>query len=281
MPFRMPGLSEEELLRLSSGTFHDGVAGALNLLFGVKVSAWDVSCAIGRYPVRLVNLGRKTLLCQLWHNPEGDFAWASSALADLFRQEQTAPEEGIWTHTAIRFAVLCGIFSQLRQEKQLTEAGSVDISLTAGDLSGLMAAWYAKKLGLPVGKIIVSCQEGGALWELVHQGQLRLDRLDQLPVGLERLIYECGGPGEVTRFLQALHQCGVYCPGEPVLWTLRRWLCVSVVSRERALDTAAGTLSRGCGLSARAALAYSGLQDHRVISGTSSPALVLEDKKPV
>lgn len=287
MPFRLPVLSEEELLHFASGSFHEAVAQALNLLFGVKVTAWEVSCCIGRYPVRISDLSRKTLVAELWHNQAGDVDWLVSSLTDLLCEEPSALDEGNWADVGIRIAVLCGIVSLLREGDRITGDSWFDISLTSGDFAGVMAAWYAKRLGLPIGKIIVCCKENSALWDLIHQGQMRTDRLTHektdilIPVGLERLIYECGGNGEVERYLDRTRRGGIYCPAEVCLDRMRRDLTVSVVGQARVTDTVSSVISsRRYAFSDSGALSYAGLLDHRVISGESHTSVVLAEKRP-
>ena len=78
----------------------------------------------------------------------------------------------------------------------------IDIAVPSGNLSQLMAAWYARKMGLPVGTIVCCCNENNGLWKLLHKGELRTDLLAQhthtpdcdetVPADLERLIYALG-----------------------------------------------------------------------------------------
>lgn len=262
------------------------MAGCLNLLLGTNVTAWEVSCAIGRHPVRFVQLTRKTLVAELWHNPDGDFTWLVSALKELISVDEAACDEGNWPDVAIRLAVLWGIVSQLRAAGVLAGDGKVDISLTAGDFSGVMGGWYAKQLGLPIDTIICCCKENSALWELVHQGQMRTDRLAQktdarIPVGLERLIYEAGGTRETERYLEASRRGGLCCPGEACLETIRGCIHVSVVGQRRAEETIPQIFgAHGYSLSSQGALCFAGLQDYRVISGENRVSLILSENSP-
>lgn len=291
MPFRVPVLTGEEVQSLTAGSFHSAVAKVLNLLFGTRLTSWDLECAVGRYPVRLETLGRKTMACALWHNPRGDASWLLDSAAGLLPAEYTGREEGSWLDVGIRMALMAGIVSLLRAENRLSDGETVDISLTSGDFSGVMGAFYAKKLGLPIGKIICCCDEDAALWDLVHQGQLRTDRVslktdipkdDLLPVGLERFVYECGGHREVERYLNALRRGGMYQPDDGTLEVMRSALHVSVVGRDRVTATVPKVFSsQGYVLPPYGALAYAGLQDHRVISGERNPALVLSETSPM
>ena len=151
MPFRVPVLTGEEVQSLTAGSFHSAVAKVLNLLFGTQLTSWDLECAVGRYPVRLETLGRKTMACALWHNPRGDASWLLDSAAGLLPVEYTGREEGSWLDVGIRMALMAGIVSLLRAENRLSDGETVDISLTSGDFSGVMGAFYAKKLGLPIG----------------------------------------------------------------------------------------------------------------------------------
>lgn len=292
MPFRVPSLTGEEIRLLTQGSFQNAVAGVLNLLFGTKVTPWEVECCIGRYPVRLGYLDRKTFVAELWHNPQEDLSWLLSSVAMLLGTEDIVQKEGNWVSVGIRMALLSGVCSLLRSEGWLPETDHVDLAVTSGDFSSVMSIWYAKQLGLPIGKVICCCNDDGALWELVYQGQLRTDRITRrtntpqsdgsLPVGLERLIYECGGAREVEAYLDASRSGGMYCPQDRTLERMRATLQVSVVGQKRVEETVPSVYS-SCGyvLSPYSALCFAGLQDRRAISGERRLALVMADRSPM
>ncbi len=286
VPFKMPLFSPEEINALADRSFGQRVADILNLLFGCKLTSWDVDFCVGRYPVRLVPLSHRIVIGECWHNPEWDFTWTVRKLCQHIRPQ--VPPDGDWAFLAVRIAVLFGIFGELIKKDDLP----IDIAVPSSDLSGAMAARYAREWGLPIGNIVVCCNENTALWDLLRRRELRTNLpavktttpdCDQvLPRDLERLIFACGGISEVTRYLNACRIGGLYCPSEKTHAALCQGLHISVVGTDRiesAIPNVYRTHSYLCG--PYTALCYSGLLDHRSRIGERRRALVLSERSPL
>ena len=125
----------------------------------------------------------------------------------------------------------------------------------------------------------------------MHQGQLRTDAVARrsstpeadvvVPEGLERLIFACGDPWEVERFVETCRRGGVYTPGELVLAKMREGMYVSVISDPRMRSTIPSAYAtHHYLLSPYTALAYAGLLDYRAGAGSRCWGLILADKSP-
>ncbi len=284
LPLRHPSFSKDEIAILLRKPFNQCVAEMMNTLLGTHMAAWDVDFSIGRYPVRLEQLGQSTFAAETWHNPDWNYDRLVSNLS--FQLCACCTEPSSWVRIAIRIAVLFGIYSQLRS-KGVEDA---DIALISGDFSAPISAWYARKWGLPIRNIICCCNENQLLWDLICYGQMRTDVLSvntnlpeadvSIPENLERLIFECGGAEEVDHYLDSCRQGKLYCPSDLVLGKLRRNLFVSVVSSQRLEATVSGvSRTHHYTLSLASALAYAGLQDYRAKTGSNHPAIFLSDSK--
>ena len=269
VPFKMPRFSPEEVAALAEKSFGQRVAEILNLLFGSRLTGWDVEFAVGRYPVRLASTTHRIDIAEMWHNPGNEFHWMAEKLIRMLRPEADGASE--WANLAVQTGVLFGIFGEL--------PGTADIVVPGDDLSAAMAARYARDWGLPVGNIVVCCREDSALWELVHRGELRPG--GEAPQGLERLLHACGGTGEVLRYQDAQARETVYAPADAVLSRMREGLHCSVVGGKRIRETIPNvykSTSYLCGPDT--ALCYSGLQDCRAVTGESRPAVILAQRSP-
>ena len=154
-----------------------------------------------------------------------------------------------------------------------------------------ISVWYAKRWGLPVGKIICCCNENNALWELVCHGQLRTDTVRvptmlpeadvTVPDHLERLIYAYGGVPETGRYLECCRRGNVYHPSDSVLMQLRRDFLISVVSSARIGTIIPGVYrTHGRLITTGTALAYGGLLDCRAKTASVEYALVWSEEGP-
>lgn len=278
-PFQTPELPE-------GLTGNEALAQVLGQLFPCRLSRWDVDFAVGRYPVRLVNLRQKILVAELWHNPQWSFSW----MADQLQQLLTGQPEpaGPWMKIAARIGLLTGIFGELAAHGFREP---MDIALVSGDFSGPISAWYGRKWGLPIGNILCCCNENNGLWDLICHGQLRTDNPPiatsvpeadvPVPEQLERLISQAGGPEEVDFFLECCRRGRTYTPEEGVFSEICRGMAASVVSSQRLESIIKGAYdTHQYVLSPASALAYGGLMDYRAKTGNIRPTLVLTEDTP-
>ena len=293
VPFREPRFSAEEITAFQEKSFNRAVADVLNVLFNGRLTAYDIDFAIGRYAVRLEMLGKRVILGECWHNLELDFSRIVKNLTKLLRADQDSEVlPGDWAEIAVRIAVLFGIFGELMRQGIVDREGAVDISVVSADFSAPISAWYAKRWGLPIGNIICCCNDNGNLWDFICHGQLKTSDVAVttvtpeadvvVPSGLERLIHNCAGVGEVERYLEAVRQGKNYYLDDMLLHRLRQGLYVTVTSTQRILSTIPSIYAtHKYILSPYSALSYAGLQDYRSRTGESRTALVLAEKSPI
>lgn len=283
LPLSFPQYGKQELDALAALPFTARMARVLNTLCDSGLTQWDVDFCVNRNPVRLVELPQKITLVQCWHNQEGTFSYMARALAARMRRDgEPVPTD--WAQIAIRLAVLVALFADGRFP------GRMDIAVTGGEFHGPVSAWYAREMGLPIGQIVLCCNENGGLWELFHRGQLRTDGVSVktstpeadvvLPAGLERLIFACGGSHEVERYLDALRLGKTYYPEEEVFARLREGVSVSVVGRQRMESAIRSVRATGTLLGPYDGLCHAGLLDHRAGTGRNAAALILSARCP-
>lgn len=290
LPFHSPVFPPSQIGALAGRPFNQSAADILNLLFGAKLTGWDIDFAVGRYPVRLKELRHRIYLAESWHNPEWNYSRMERRLAERLGESGEALSD--WLRIGIRIAVLFGIFGELLKNETVSLDSKVDVSVVSGDFSAPMSAWYARAWGLPIGNIVCCCNENSEIWNLICHGQIRTDIVSiptvtpkadvTLPEDLERLIYECGGAREAARYLDQCRKGRMYCPDDAVLARLRDGLFVSVVSSRRIKDTIPSVYgTHSYMMSSYTALAYAGLQDYRVKKRESRHAVILSEISPV
>ena len=290
LPMRMPSFSSDEMRIWMEKPFNQCVAELLNLLFGTKLTGWDVDFSVGRYPVRLKEVRHRILLAETWHNPEWSFCRLERCLAEHLQGCQATPSS--WISIGIRIAVLFGVFGELLRNGVIAPEDKLDISVVSGDFAAPVSAWYARSWGLPVGNIVCCCNENSEIWNLICHGYLRTDLVSiptctpladvTLPEYLEHLIYHCGGIEEVEHFLDVCRHGNAYYPNEQTLSKLKDRLFISVTSNMRVKDTIPSVYkTHNYLISPYTALAYAGLLDYRAKKRESCHALILADFSPL
>lgn len=278
VPFRLPVFTEQELEALAGESWGQRIVGILNLFFGSQLTGWDVDFCIGKAPVKLHPLAKHIVVSEYWHNHEWDISHIVRDLNSRVTGEAgTSPSA--WMEVAVRIALLFASYGELRSMELVQSQKEFDIALDADDLSGLMAAWYAKTMGLPLGNIICGCHGYPEVWDLIHQDQMRTDA--GVPAHLERLISGAFGPFEAVRFDAAMKKGRIYAMPQGATELNKRGLYAAVISDER-IRNLIPNIYRTCGYipGPRTALAYGALQDRRANTGESRMTLLLAQSGP-
>ncbi len=292
VPIRMPRYDQQQIAGLAEKSFSQNMADNLNLFFGTKLDGFGLEFGIGRYAVKLVPLSGKITVAESWHNPTWRFDRLIGGVEKVIRQsDQINKEPSDWLSIAARIAVLFGIYGELLKNGTLKLHQKLDIAVPSGNFSALMAAWYARSCGLPIGTIVCCCNENSNLWNLLHKGEIRTDvpvsathtpDCDYtVPTDLERLIFGALGRRETARFCETCRTGGVYALESEQMNRLREDLFVSVVSSKRMASTIPN-LYKTTGFLADpyTALAYSGLTDYRASAGEGRLGLILSEESP-
>lgn len=290
VPLHLQPFTPEEIDGFARKNPNQAVAEILNLLFSGQLTRWDVDFSVGRHPVRLRTMNHRITIGESWHNLDWDFARMVKNLAALVRgTRDTGMPTGYWASIGVRIGVLFGIFGELMREGIASREDTVDVAVPSGDFSAVMSAWYARSLGLPIGNIVICCNENNNLWDLVYHGELRTGNVAHktttpdcdrvVPEQLERLIYACGGVEEAERFVRCCREGRTYFPSDDTLAVLQKGLHVSVVSQKRLESTIPNAYrTHGYVFGPYSALTYAGLHDYRAKTGESGNALILSEQ---
>jgi len=283
VPFR---LANVDIQSLKDRTFSDAVAEILNIFFSTGITAWDIDCCIGKAPAKVVFMPHRVLFVNLWNNPIGDYSY----LCDKIYEKLCGNSCGSitnWANIAIWISVLFGVYALLGK----MGIDQFDLTVNVGDFSVPMAAWYAKKMGLPIGTVICACNDNSAAWDFIHRGELNTavlqiktptPELDYAnPPGLERLIYEFFGLDEVKKYLETSSRKRVYQIRPDMVRTMGQGMFVAVVGHNRIASVISSVYSaNNYILDSYAAICYGGLQDYRAKTGESCSTVLLTQRNP-
>lgn len=276
IPFQMPVFKDATVWE--GKTFAQTVAEILNLFFSCRITSWDVELAVGKRALKLENLQQRICVCELWHNLDMTYQGLERILSALVTKGQSV---SAWLRIAIRISVLFAVYGELLRKQTVKPDTSFDLALPEADFSVIMAAWYAKKMGLPIENVICGCEEESAVWDLLNFGEVKLTD-SAVPMELERLICGVFGPEEVQRFCELSKQKGTYSLLPADLEKLRAGMFAAVISEGR-MSSVIPNVYRTAGyvLAPDAAVSYAALSDFRAKTGESRTALIFADNNPV
>ena len=97
----------------------------------------------------------------------------------------------------------------------------VDFAVPTGNFGDILACWYAKQMGLPVGKLICASNENNVLADFFKTGTYDRNRAFHTTISpsmdilvssnLERLLYSvCGDDKQVAEYMRSLSEKGSY-----------------------------------------------------------------------
>lgn len=270
VPLRLTAYTGDEIQAFRRMSFGEAVAKVLNTFISEQLTGWDVDFCIGRAPIKLETIGHKTSVAELWHNPEGSYEVTRNTLYS--RIYSTSDTPSAWAMIAIDIAILFGVYSQM------TECDEFDISISEEKKSMVIAAWYAKKLGLPIGQILLTCGEHSNGWDFIRDGIVRGGAFFGIA---EYILFDTFGFETVAECIAAIGKKRTYKIDPELLPQITDHLRVSVVGKSRA-DDIVKSLRRinGYHIDRSAAAAFGGLQDFRSQVGEGKLTLLISEAKP-
>ena len=291
VPLKLPVFKRTEIIKLKNRTPEDNLALILNKFFRTEFSGKELQFVIGQDYYRIVPIRQKMLLAELWHNPDGELDRIVRILTRKISVQQRDGEPGEWPKMAVRIGLLFAIFGVLADRGEVSTIYPMDLAVPAGDFFWPMAAWYARRMGLPIGTIICASCDSDGVRDLLHRGQIRLDSVERtsfapkydctVPVGLERLIYTLLGREEVREFVRKLESGGTYAVNAEQKRLLSEGMYVSVNNSVRLAGGIPNVFrTYGHVLCPYGALVYTAVMDHQFITGKFNRVLMLCDDSP-
>lgn len=169
---------------------------------------------------------------------------------------------------------------------------TVDFVVPTGNFGNILACWYAKNMGLPVGKLICASNQNNVLADFFSRGVYDRNRTFYTTISpsmdilvssnLERLLYSvCGSDAEVAGYMSQLAKTGEYKVSDAVKSVIDKHFVGGYCSDA---DTKAAInkvyAENGYLMDTHTAVAYNKLADYRKDTGCVSPAVVVSTASP-
>ncbi len=124
-------------------------------------------------------------------------------------------------------------YYRLVEGENLPVGTVVDFCVPSGNFGDVLAGYYAKQMGLPIGKFIVAVNDNNSLSDFINTGVFDSTRtfhktsspsMDVLvPSNLERLLYHaCGDTEKVKGWMKELAETGKYTVDEETIANIRK-----------------------------------------------------------
>lgn len=197
-----------------------------------------------------------------------------------------------WGRVLPQIVYYISAYCDLMASGAIVKGEKVNFCVPTGNFGNILACYYAKKMGLPVGKLICASNENNVLTDFINTGVYDKNRpfytttspsMDILiSSNLERLLYDLtSSDSEVRTYMDALAKDGAYRVSDSVLERIKENFVSGCCNDERTLETIKTVYdASGYLMDTHTAVAYSVLCDyqeqtkdhtHSVVVSTASP----------
>jgi len=198
-----------------------------------------------------------------------------------------------WGRVLPQIVYYVSAYCELMKRGALEGGEALHVCVPTGNFGNILAAYYAKRMGVPLGKLICASNANNVLTDFLNRGVYDRNRpfyhtispsMDILvSSNLERLLYDltCGSARQVKGYMEALASQGRYEVSEEVRARLERSFAAGWCADGEAKETI-GKVWREEGylIDPHTAVAMQVLERYRASTGDSTPALIASTASP-
>ncbi len=234
----------------------------------------------------------------------GNFDDAQTGVKKLFSNEKVCRElqrRGYffssansinWGRVLPQIVYYISAYCDLIRDEKITQGQAVNVCVPTGNFGNILAAYYAREMGLPIDQLICASNSNNVLTEFLREGVYDRNRtfyntmspsMDILiSSNLERLLLSLTqDPAEVKEYMTRLAQTGRYQVSDRVKSKLQKrfkgYFCDDQETQRviRAMFERHGYL-----IDTHTAVAFSALEQYRRETGDNTPAIVASTASP-
>ena len=140
-----------------------------------------------------------------------------------------------WGRLAPQIVYYFAAYCELLSRNTITYGEPVDFCVPTGNFGNILAGYIAKKMGLPIGKLVCASNANNILTDFLSTGVYDRNRdfhttispsMDILiSSNLERLLYFVAGSGTVVNCMKSLSDTGAYSVDKDILTAINKDFC--------------------------------------------------------
>ena len=197
-----------------------------------------------------------------------------------------------WGRVLPQIVYYISAYCDLLRDEKIALGQSVNVCVPTGNFGNILAAYYAREMGLPIDQLICASNSNNVLTDFIREGVYDRNRqfyntmspsMDILiSSNLERLLYSITqDPEEVRRYMARLNEVGRYQVGGKVKEKLQKrfkgYFCDDKETQRviRSMYDRHGYL-----IDTHTAVAFSALEKYRAETGDGAPAIVASTASP-
>ncbi|MFI3250130.1 MAG: threonine synthase [Eubacteriales bacterium] len=234
----------------------------------------------------------------------GNFDDAQTGVKNLFQNQELAQEAAArgfllssansinWGRVLPQIVYYASVYCDLLVQEKIQMGDPVNICVPTGNFGNILAAYYAKQMGVPIDKLICASNENDVLTDFLQTGEYNRNRpfynttspsMDILiSSNLERLLYALSLDTDwVAKKMEELAQTGKYQVEENILTRITRTFKSYRCDSEQAAKTIQHHYKKnGYLMDTHTAVGFHALEQYRAETGDTTPSIVASTASP-
>lgn len=253
---------------------------------------------------------RLQMTTQLGHNVgicavRGNFDDAQTGVKGIFSDSEMKRElEGMgymlssansinWGRLLPQIVYYISAYCDLVNSKKITLGDKINVCVPTGNFGNILAAYYAKKMGLPIKRLICASNENNVLTDFIKTGVYDRNRdfyttispsMDILvSSNLERLLFDVSGNNAdlIKTYMKSLRDKGNYTVSPDMYNQIDKLFWSGYCSDEKTGQVINATYKKyGYLIDTHTAVAFDVLNHYRHDTGDRTPALIVSTANP-
>lgn len=232
----------------------------------------------------------------------GNFDDAQSGVKEIFADRGFANElekRGLilssansinWGRLAPQIVYYVSAYCDLLKEGKLSLGEPMNVCVPTGNFGNIFAAYLAKRMGLPLGKLICASNRNNILTDFLATGTYDRNRAFHLTMSpsmdilissnLERLLYFAAGEERTENYMRELKETGRYTVEPEVLSAIRDDFAGYCTNEEQTAKTIRTFFANGYLADTHTCVALHAANEYREETGDRTPMVVASTASP-
>lgn len=218
------------------------------------------------------------------------------AVSDLLKQNGkmfSSANSINWGRLVPQIVYYFSAYADMLKNGALKAGDAMNVVVPTGNFGNILAAYYAKQMGLPIGKLICASNRNRVLTDFIRTGTYDRNRdfyLTSSPSmdilvssNLERLLFALYGENDtvIAELMNSLSKTGVYTVSDDVKTTLQQDFYGGCCDDEQTAKTIADNFkNKGYLMDTHTAVAVSVYEQYRAETGDTTPTVIASTANP-
>jgi threonine synthase len=198
-----------------------------------------------------------------------------------------------WGRLLPQIVYYVSAYCDLVKEGRIFLGEQVHVCVPTGNFGNILAAYYAKKMGVPIGKLICASNSNNVLTDFISTGTYDKNRKFYTTISpsmdilissnLERLLYDLSGHDDelVSWYMKKLAETGVYSVNPAIKSKLETYFWANYCDDEKTKLVIRAVFGKyNYLIDPHTAVAYDVLNHYRYKTGDTTPAIVASTASP-